>query len=321
MSSNFISVSGVVLMFVGILGGVSSVDFFQFWVFLELNLLGFVVYASLRSESSAGGSVMEYFLVQSFYSCLVVMLYLHYPFMAPLSSTFVVLVLMFKLGVAPLHGWLIALFGVLSWETLWFASIPQKLLPVYGISVLWYGVGQWGGSVIWMLVVLSVLVSVSLSLSEVGVGKLLGLSSLFNQGWVISVSKDINLMFIYLVLYAMSLGVFVWWLSCGMFKASTQLSQVGSVASSGMLFFGLCSLAGLPPFGFFFAKVHAARFLMELNVGLSLFLLVSSVFMLLVYTRLFSPGLMSLDKSVRSAGNSRGALMILVLASTSLVFI
>lgn len=91
------------MIFLSVLGGLRGSDFFQFWVFLELNLIGFVVFGCLRNSPGSGGGLIEYFLVQGFYSCLVILLYLHYPLIFSLRSFLVVRVLILKLGVAPFH--------------------------------------------------------------------------------------------------------------------------------------------------------------------------------------------------------------------------
>lgn len=154
-----------------------------------------------------------------------------------------------------------------------------------------------------MVITLRVLASVRLSLVELGIGKLLGLSSLFNQAWLLRAAQDINLLISYLVLYGIRMRVFVLWLRSGGYVVTRRLREAENLIAAGVGFLGLARLAGLPPFGFFFAKVQVVRFLSGYAPGLRLFLLLSSVFMLLIYGRLFMPLILRLNKLRGRSGN------------------
>lgn len=86
------------------------------------------------------------------------------------------------------------------------------------------------------------------------IGKLLGLSSLFNQGWLLRRVGDINLLINYLVLYGIRLGVFVLWLGHGGYSVRRRLGKSRNFVRARVGFLGLSRLAGLPPFGFFLLK-------------------------------------------------------------------
>nr|AAX39833.1 NADH dehydrogenase subunit 2 [Tigriopus japonicus] len=320
MSGNYISWGGVLLIFLSVLGGVESFSLFSILGVPSVKFDSVCSFWVFTKFASVSGGLMEYFLVQGFYSCLVILLYLHYPLMFSFSSFLVVSVLMLKLGVAPFHSWLINLFGVLDWETLWLMSVVQKILPVFGVAVFWGSLSVFGSGFVVMVITLSVLASVSLSLVELGIGKLLGLSSLFNQAWLLSAAQDIHLLMSYLVLYGISMSVFVLWLSAGGYVVTSSLSEAENLMAAGVGFLGLASLAGLPPFGFFFAKVQVVRFLSGYAPGLSLFLLLSSVFMLLIYGRLFMPLILSLNKLSGRSGNWLSGWMVGGLALSSFIY-
>nr|ABK79923.1 NADH dehydrogenase subunit 2 [Tigriopus californicus] len=316
MMKNFISLSGVFLLFLGLLGGLGGVDLFQFWVFLELNLAGFVVYACVEDSFKLKGGVFEYFLIQSFYSTFALMILLHFPLMYPMSYSVMVCTLMIKLGVAPFHGWLLSLFPQFSWECIFMLSVTQKVLPLYGVSVLRSYLGLSMSNVISMGVILSVVVSVSFSLSERMLGKLMGFSSLFNQGWLLSSTRDLSILMFFLALYGLSLGIFVLWSKSNNLKVVSMGGSSGSAAVAGGLFLGLSSLAGLPPFGLFFCKAHVLELLISEEFFVGVFLALSSISMLLMYSRVFMSEILGGWKVSGYNGQGVG-LSILVL---SLVF-
>nr|ABK79910.1 NADH dehydrogenase subunit 2 [Tigriopus californicus] len=322
MMKNFISFMGVGLLFLGLLGGLSGVDLFQYWIFLELNLAGFVVYACMEDLYKLKGGVFEYFLIQSFYSAFALMVFLHFPLMYRVSYWVLVCTLMAKLGVAPFHSWLISLFPQFSWECILMLSVTQKVLPLYGISVLRSFLGSTMIILISILVILSVLVSVSFSFGERMLGKVLGFSSLFNQGWLLSSTRDLGLLMFFLTLYGVSLSVFIWWSKSNNLKVT---STSGSSGSSGLalgLFLGLASVAGLPPFGLFFCKAHVLGLLLSEEFFVGIFLALSSVSMLLIYSRIFMSEILGGWKVGSHSGSGTGlGAMVLMLVFSCFMFI
>nr|YP_001023777.1 NADH dehydrogenase subunit 2 [Tigriopus californicus]ABI33092.1 NADH dehydrogenase subunit 2 [Tigriopus californicus] len=322
MMKNFISFSGVGLLFLGLLGGLGGVDLFQYWIFLELNLAGFIVYACVEDSFKLKGGVFEYFLIQSFYSSFLLMVLLHFPLLYQVAYSVTVSILLIKLGVAPFHGWLISLFPQFSWECILMLSITQKVLPLYGISVLRSFLGVWMFGLIMISVILSVLISVSFSFNERMLGKVLGFSSLFNQGWLLSSTTDLSLLMFFLILYGVSLGIFVWWGKSNSLKVTSMSGSSGSPAIAAGLFLGLASLAGLPPFGLFFCKAHVLGLLLSESFFMGVFLALSSVSMLLIYSRIFMSEISGGWKLRGYGGQGSGlSMMVSMLGFSSFMFI
>lgn len=186
-----------------------------------------------------------------------------------------------KLGVAPFHGWFVNVLRKLSWEFLTLASTLQKILPLYLLRLITFGL------IIYVLT-LSVAVSVAGRLNQLETKKLLAYSSIFSAVWMLSCERAFSAVAQYLIAYTLALIVLVSPLSFENRLGVNEVLTKNYKRKTLIYLLGFFSLGGRPPFLGFYAKVTVAQILLaNSHLLFFLFLVRASVFLLYVYMRFF----------------------------------
>nr|URH14885.1 NADH dehydrogenase subunit 2 [Saimiri ustus] len=186
-----------------------SSHWFLIWMGLELNMLAIVPTLAKSTNPRSTEASTKYFLVQATASMIFLMTtLLNYlssgqwtinPFLHQTLSTTMLIALMMKLGVAPLHFWLPEVTQgiplaptmlILTWQKLAPMSIITQIYPsmnlniLLTISVLSIMVGSWGG------------------LNQTQLRKILAYSSITHMGWMMAVLfHDPNITVLNLLIY------------------------------------------------------------------------------------------------------------------------
>lgn len=180
--------------------------------------------------------------------------------------------LLFKLGVAPYHFWVADVYeGVPSLVSLIFASVPK--LVFFIVLSRFALVSSWSFFIVLWKVFLGICGLLSFffgcvgGLGELKIKRIFAFSGIGHIGFVcVGLScgslEGAQSMFFYLLIYTLT-AVFLWTfvlcLSPLKKKWLSLVDCVGIVQSNPILGFIVClmifSLAGIPPFGGFFAKV------------------------------------------------------------------
>nr|URH16068.1 NADH dehydrogenase subunit 2 [Cheracebus lugens] len=189
-----------------------SSHWFLIWMGLELNMLAIVPVLAKSTNPRSTEAATKYFLIQATASMLLLMTILMNnlfsgqwtinPPMSQLLSTTMLIALVMKLGMAPLHFWLpevtqgiplIPAMIILTWQKLAPLSIVMQIFPsininiLMTISILSIMIGSWGG------------------LNQTQLRKILAYSSITHMGWMMAVlhyNPNITILnlFIYLFL-------------------------------------------------------------------------------------------------------------------------
>nr|AHB52780.1 NADH dehydrogenase subunit 2 [Schizopera knabeni] len=276
-----------VLLWVGsMILGVSAQSFAGMWLFLELNLISFVLLVSIMSVKSEVMS-LKYFMVQTvstglFFFGAIALLGASWS----LGEALLVLALAVKMGAAPFHFWVLNIVGEMSWDVFFYFSTFQKLLPLW----LTFSLSKSSGT-LWLVALGSVFTV--LGLWQLNTKSLLVYSSVLGISWMI-LSEDFQTSLAYLVVYGVSLMGVCFFLESGSSEHISLYSCSGVTKSDAisMMFFVL-NMSGLPPFALFFVKAAIV-----LNVASSHSILVGGVLLasgafFVAYFRLFMFGLLS----------------------------
>ena len=191
--------------------------------------------------------------------------------------------LLWKLGVPPFHLWFMSLSPELDWQLFFILSSWQKVLPYFLI-----GQAVISGYEIFILV--SVWTRVLGSFFQSSIKKLLIFSSIFTRGWVIASLLIIKtLWFLFLFLYRINLLLCIYVFEKIRISKKERENYFAMRSNEKLfIFLSLLSLAGLPPFLGFFRKIIILFFLIRNSLYmLSLFLVVSSVSLIFLYSRVF----------------------------------
>nr|URH14976.1 NADH dehydrogenase subunit 2 [Saimiri macrodon] len=186
-----------------------SSHWFLIWMGLELNMLAIVPTLAKSTNPRSTEASTKYFLVQATASMIFLMTaLLNYlssgqwtinPFSHQTLSTTMLIALMMKLGMAPLHFWLPEVTQgiplaptmlILTWQKLAPMSIITQIYPsmnlniLLTISILSIMVGSWGG------------------LNQTQLRKILAYSSITHMGWMMAVLfHDPNITVLNLLIY------------------------------------------------------------------------------------------------------------------------
>ena len=250
----------------------------RIWLMLELNFICFVRLLRQEFRVANRNGNLYYFLIQRLgrvFILLRILIFLIWNI--KLFSLIFFSAILLKLGSAPFQFWYLKLIQKISWKNIWLLSVWQKFIPLILL--------KFSSSVILILFgVINVLTRRLSSVKQKKIKKILGLSSLFSLGWVISVIvlSEIWLWFI--------LGYGLVLINLILSLISTQLLSVENLESSLrnpinllVFFLNLLIVRGIPPFIVFYLKILILSLLIEFSFFIVLIYLVISVFIIYIY--------------------------------------
>ena len=250
----------------------------RIWLMLELNFICFVRLLRQEFRVANRNGNLYYFLIQRLgrvFILLRILIFLIWNI--KLFSLIFFSAILLKLGSAPFQFWYLKLIQKISWKNIWLLSVWQKFIPLILL--------KFSSSVILILFgVINVLTRRLSSVKQKKIKKILGLSSLFSLGWVISVIvlSEIWLWFI--------LGYGLVLINLILSLISTQLLSVENLESSLrnpinllVFFLNLLIVRGIPPFIVFYLKILILSLLIKFSFFIVLIYLVISVFIIYIY--------------------------------------
>jgi len=249
---------------------------------MEINILLFIPILRLRKifyDSQILG--LKYFFIQSlasillFFRIILIFLLDNQGYV----SILITLSLCWKIGIPPFHLWLFNLIIEIDWILFFLTSSWQKILPLYLIRQIYFSMSEF-------YIIFALIISVSISIFQSNVKKILIISSIFTGAWVLSSMIFIKIfwliiLFLYSIILFMCVNIFH--KNKFLLKNRNFLTSMPQFEKINILFL-LFSIAGLPPFLGFYIKI---RILNILIVGrryiLSLILVLSSVALIYMY--------------------------------------
>nr|YP_006303196.1 NADH dehydrogenase subunit 2 [Cylindrus obtusus]AEK48359.1 NADH dehydrogenase subunit 2 [Cylindrus obtusus] len=225
--------------------GLMVSNWFLIVLLMEVGLLTVVFMCFDYKLLSQVSACVKYFLIQSLSSMLLFLiglLVVFYSELTFLSHMLFVSAMSLKLGVAPLHFWVLPTTRLLPYTLIGIIGSPLKILPLCIFSG-YYSFHFAVGDVFWVttlwLSLYSMLTGMFLGLGATSLREALGASSITHTGWFL-LSFQGGSTISYFILYSISLLQLVVFL----------LSQ-----SSYLISMSLLGLGGLPPFSIFVGKL------------------------------------------------------------------
>nr|AID54834.1 NADH dehydrogenase subunit 2 [Hoplopleura kitti] len=318
------------LILVGLLVTICSSTFLILWFGMELTVLFFIPFLS-RISSHSTISTMWQFLMYSVTSSMVflysgsVISSVDLLDWAAWDSVWVhicvFMVVLFKFGFPPLHGWTLALVSGMPWFGIFILGTALKVAPVYILMNLSHSITDFGVMMpVWLIFVLWTGVSLS-SLVSFSLRHIFVYSSILSSGWLIlsSLSSD-TLILSYFFMYTISLfnltSLFMnWGVNIVQEISSTGMSVIEKFA----LVVSLMNLAGLPPSVGFVVKIAIISKLVSVSSLLISGLMVLSTLFIYNYLQIvmsfYSP-----NKSMSVCRFSRMSYMSVFLVTSSLIY-
>ena len=250
----------------------------RIWLMLELNFICFVRLLRQEFRVANRNGNLYYFLIQRLgrvFILLRILIFLIWNI--KLFSLIFFSAILLKLGSAPFQFWYLKLIQKISWKNIWLLSVWQKFIPLILL--------KFSSSVILILFgAINVLTRRLSSVKQKKIKKILGLSSLFSLGWVISVIALSEIWLWFILGYGLVL------INLILSLISTQLLSVENLESSLrnpinllVFFLNLLIVRGIPPFIVFYLKILILSLLIEFSFFIVLIYLVISVFIIYIY--------------------------------------
>lgn len=243
----------------------SSAHWLIFWVMLEINLISFIPLILANSKFIESESAIKYFLVQAIGSGLLISsIFLSYTIQRPITAQIIpyiiLLRLILKLGIAPLHFWFPPVIAGISWISATLLTTWQKLTPFLAIlfiigpfiiliiipALVRSLVGGWGG------------------INQSQLRPLIAYSSIGHLGWISAGALySLPTARIYLMIYIIIVVPFFFILNKLKIHTTKHLTRVKSPEIAILISLLLISIAGLPPLIGFTPKILILFTLLE----------------------------------------------------------
>ena len=263
--------------------GVSINRFLLTWRFIEVNLLAFIPFISLEKKANPHILGLKYFLTQALGSIFLLVSYVYIRNSSAFFRLFFLLRIIWKIGLPPFHFWFFRLSIDLNWIIFLVLNSWQKLLPLYILRKL--QLQNWE-----VIVLLSLFVAVSGTLFQSRIKKLIVFSSIFTGAWILaSIISYSYLWFYILFIYSVLLGFFIRGFTSNKFELKeSQNYFILNLNEKFIQFLTLLVIAGIPPFiGFFIKTIILVILLNSGFLSLLIILVVTSIAIIYIYSRLF----------------------------------
>lgn len=272
---------GIVLTLSTIIG-IRRTQWIAIWVCLEINSLSICMLISTNCEKdkSSNSSAITYYLVQILTS-LIILLFSRIE-KSLINTTIVTRAILIKIGVWPIHTWYIKIISLIEIKQIIFIILItwQKILPIVIIIIVRTNKIQ--KEVIFTISLVSIISPIQNLNKSKSVKRIIGLSSLNNNGWlVIRVLTSILIRITFLAIYSLSLWVTLktaWIVSTKNIIEKTIIWEFSTI---------LGNMGGLPPIIIFWAKVIIIKFLLAIGISPEVCLLIIITACYFLYHYLF----------------------------------
>nr|YP_010872888.1 NADH dehydrogenase subunit 2 [Pheidole yeensis]WGV34074.1 NADH dehydrogenase subunit 2 [Pheidole yeensis] len=258
-------------------------DFMLIWLILEIS--NFLFICALNLSMNNKKMIFFYFMIQIMAS-FTIMFSIIFNFII-YKNNFInfilMLALMLKLSIPPMHLWLPLITKFLPWNMLLIMLTLQKIIPFYMMSLIYVH-----SFLMFLLIILCSIIPPYVMINLTNFKMLMAYSSINQTSWMILLIYLKNIIwFKYFLFYSfISFSLFSM-ISTYKMAMSFNLSTIHFKFNLLFIIF-MFNFSGLPPFSFFFMKWFSMFiFLKSSNLLIILLLMMfSSLLMLYIYTNM-----------------------------------
>uniref|UniRef100_UPI0030019745 NADH dehydrogenase subunit 2 n=1 Tax=Sannella crucifera TaxID=3019673 RepID=UPI0030019745 len=269
----------ITTMMMGIFLTISSNNWIMMWCGLEISLISFIPLIISKMLISAESSI-KYFIVQSISSSMLMLSMLvmimkgdyNYDFMLTTS-------LLIKLGVVPFHNWVLTVIEGLEFIVAMMMLTVNKLAPMTLLSYV--------SKSMMTIVGLTILIGSLLGLNQNSIKKLIGYSSIFNMGLILTIIKFNLMWMLYLMMYSIMLFMMFLILKKKKINFINQMIFSDSIVNKISLWVNMLSMGGMPPMMGFSIKYMVMIYMMNVKIYMLIILIMfTSMMVMLFYLRI-----------------------------------
>nr|YP_010463227.1 NADH dehydrogenase subunit 2 [Dimorphopterus gibbus]UUJ37751.1 NADH dehydrogenase subunit 2 [Dimorphopterus gibbus] len=270
---------------------ISSKNWIGIWMGMEMNLMSFIPLISKSKNIKSSKAMMIYFLSQSIGSMIMLfsIIMSKFMFISPMEinnimKTFIMISLLIKLGASPFHNWLPKMMINMSWYEAIILMTWQKIIPMFMMTMIL------PNNYIFIPILLSAFIGAIGGLNYSSMMKIMAYSSINHMSWMLAMMSSQLKWFNYLIMYSiltiMSGLFFNYYNIYYLNQISTNINSISEKLTISSL---MLSMGGLPPFLGFLPKWMVIQSLINLNISMLMFLVMSSLLTLFFYMRVMSP--------------------------------
>nr|AWN56358.1 NADH dehydrogenase subunit 2 [Pheidole oxyops] len=258
-------------------------DFFMIWLILEISNFFFI--CSMNFSMLHKKMIFFYFMIQVMASFTIMMTLMFNSLLFKNNFTLIILILalMLKLSIPPMHLWLPLIMKFLPWKIMFILLTFQKIIPFYLLSLLYLP-----PLFIFSSILLCSILPPYNMLNLTNFKLLLAYSSINQSSWMILLISMKNIIwFKYFLFYSfISLSIFSLFHLSKMFMSSNYFPS--QFKFNTLFTILMMNMSGLPPFSFFYMKWYSLFiFLKSSNLLIILMIMmISSLLMLYIYVNM-----------------------------------
>nr|QYF07846.1 NADH dehydrogenase subunit 2 [Proceratium itoi] len=263
-------------------------DLIIIWFFMEMTNFIFMNYMFLFIKDKKIS--FFYFIIQFITSTLIILSILFLIFnYQPMMKSFLFGSLLMKLGIPPLHFWMIIISKKLNWLLLLLMLTIQKIIPFYILSFFIHQINMF--IFIYLIIFSTSFIPPLFMIKLTNLKILFTYSSINQSGWIIMLILMKNLFWLfYLIFYTIIMSFIIILISY--FKTSYSLINYNYSMKNLMTLWTLnfMNLASLPPLPFFLFKWYTL-FIISFNSNyyiLIIIMIFSSFIMMYIYINMIN---------------------------------
>lgn len=221
-----------------------------------------------------------YYLIQVLLSIIIIRVIFYRNIERIINKIIVVIAVLGKIGMWPLHGWYIKLISNLEIKqsSIIIVITWQKVLPI--ILILSIKIRE--SIILWVMLILTITLIASLSRLEkkFEIKKIIAVSSINNNSWIlIRRLVSVTVFSTFIIIYSTSLVLTLSYLE----KIAEKVKTIGKRFWVNVLI--IRNLSGLPPLAIFWAKVIIIKELIRTGTPseLALLMIISACFLIYHY--------------------------------------
>nr|YP_010583104.1 NADH dehydrogenase subunit 2 [Opamata lipcowa]UGN61550.1 NADH dehydrogenase subunit 2 [Opamata lipcowa] len=295
-------------MCMGIIMSISSNNWIMMWCGLEISLVS-IIPQMINKYIKSSESMMKYFIVQSISSSMLMLGLMimimkgdyNYDYM--LTSA-----LLIKTGVSPFHNWVLTVLeGIEPFMMLILLTI-NKMAPLTLLSYL--------TSNYTLVAMMTILTGAIMGINQSSMKKIIGYSSIFNMGFMLTAMKKSMMWILYLTIYSLLMLYVIMYMNKQKISFINQMTFSELITNKISLWMNMLSMGGMPPLIGFSIKFMIITQMIKLKMmTLMSIMIMSSLLVMFFYLRMTFVSLMTkstIQKSKLTKLNKLSSWMLII---------
>nr|YP_010692574.1 NADH dehydrogenase subunit 2 [Tricentrus gammamaculatus]WBV77315.1 NADH dehydrogenase subunit 2 [Tricentrus gammamaculatus] len=265
-------------MVMGVTIAISSNNWLTIWLGLELSMMCFIPIMSKKFKLNSE-SCIKYFIIQSLSSSIMMMGVIMMS-MSIVGTMILMMSILLKLGVTPMHTWVISIIEGMNYYSIFLMLTLMKLAPINMLSYLNENFN--------LFMIMGWLVGSISGLNQNSIKKIMAYSSIFNMSMIISSINSLEIWLTFFIMYSASLMLLNYLVTQLNLNFINQMIINNFNAPVKICcWLALLSMGGFPPLPGFFGKLLVIKFLITENELLAITIMVTtSLIVMFFYTRM-----------------------------------